>query len=103
MKEWKNDPLSMVTISIYFELYLPGVRSLKEKRHILRSIKDTLRNKFNISIREVSLQDKWQRSGIGISLVHYDITEGRKIVSAIDDMIWTRWNVSVVKKEVREW
>lgn len=48
------------------ELYLPGIKSLKEKRSILTRIKTTVRNSFNVSISEVDYQDKWQRTLLGI-------------------------------------
>ena len=42
--------------------------SLKDKRLVIKSMKDRLR-KFNVSIAELEYQDKWQRSEIGIAMV----------------------------------
>jgi uncharacterized protein YlxP (DUF503 family) len=47
-------------------LHLPAVGSLKEKRMVLRSLKDRLRRHYNVSVAEVEHQDLWQRSTIGI-------------------------------------
>lgn len=47
-------------------LHLPGVGSLKEKRQVLRSLKDRLRQQYNVSVAEVEHQDLWQRATIGI-------------------------------------
>lgn len=49
-------------------IYLPHCHSLKEKRSVLRSLKDRLRAR-NISIAEVDSQDLWQRAVIGIAAV----------------------------------
>jgi uncharacterized protein YlxP (DUF503 family) len=51
------------------ELYLPDGHSLKAKRQILLSLKDRLRDKFNVSVAEVGDQDLWQRAVLGIACV----------------------------------
>ena len=43
--------------------------SLKEKRHIIKSIIERLKNKFNASVAEVDLNDKWKNAVIGIACV----------------------------------
>ncbi len=48
------------------EILIPASQSLKEKRQVLRSLKDRLRNNFNISLAEFDGHDKWQRSSIAI-------------------------------------
>lgn len=45
---------------------IPDSTSLKAKRQVLRSIKDRLRNEFNISLAEIDHHDKWQRSSFAI-------------------------------------
>ena len=52
-----------------FDLFLPENRSLKGKRKVLRSVKDRVRGKFNVSIAEVGSLDSWQRSSLGIACV----------------------------------
>jgi uncharacterized protein len=48
------------------ELHIAHARSLKDKRQILRSLKDRLRRKFNIAIAELDFHDVWQSSTVGI-------------------------------------
>jgi uncharacterized protein YlxP (DUF503 family) len=62
----------MIIAVLTVDLYLPGSISLKDKRAILRRLKDRLANKFNISIAEVDYQDKWQRAQLGIAQVGND-------------------------------
>jgi uncharacterized protein YlxP (DUF503 family) len=48
------------------ELHIPQAQSLKDKRQIVRSLKDKLRGHFNVAISELEYHDTWQRSVIGI-------------------------------------
>ena len=52
-----------------FDLHINGTQSLKEKRFVLRSVKDRIANRFNVSIAEVGHQDKWQRAEIAVVTV----------------------------------
>ena len=47
-------------------LHLPTAGSLKEKRMLLRSLKDRLREHYNVSVSEIGHQDLWQRCTLGI-------------------------------------
>ena len=54
------------------ELHVHGSRSLKQKRGVVKSIIQRLRNRFNISVAEVDGQDTWQRAVLGLALVGGD-------------------------------
>jgi uncharacterized protein YlxP (DUF503 family) len=56
---------------LHIELHLPYAQSLKDKRMILRRVKDRLQ-KFNVAVAEVEHQDRWQRAGLGIVTVAND-------------------------------
>ena len=51
---------------LILELHIPEAQSLKDKRHVLRSLKDKLREKFNVAVAELDHEDVWQRSVIGV-------------------------------------
>ncbi len=51
------------------ELHVPDSGSLKDKRHSLRSLKDRIRNKFNVSVAEVDNNDLWQRASLAVAAV----------------------------------
>ncbi len=55
-------PVGLLTL----ELHIPDAQSLKDKRQVLRSLKDRLRAKFNVAVAELDYQDTWQRSVVGI-------------------------------------
>jgi uncharacterized protein len=78
-------------------LFLGEAQSLKEKRMVLRRIKDLVRNKFNVSIAQVSEDDRWQRAVLGIALVGSD---RRFAESALDEVLrFIRGHVQVSNEE----
>lgn len=48
------------------EIYLPYAHSLKEKRAVLRKIRDRLRSRFNVAVAELDHRDVWQHATLGI-------------------------------------
>ena len=48
------------------ELHLPEAQSLKDKRQVLRSLKDRLRGHFNVAVAELDFQDVWNSSVVGV-------------------------------------
>ena len=57
---------------IEWELEVFGCRSLKEKRRVVKSLKDRLRNRFNVSVAETGHLDLWQRAEITACAVSSD-------------------------------
>ena len=51
---------------LVIEILIYSSTSLKEKRIVLKSVKDRLKNKFNVAVAETDFQDKWQRAQLGI-------------------------------------
>ena len=48
------------------ELRIEAAHSLKDKRQVLRSLKDRLRASFNVSVAELEAADLWQRATVGV-------------------------------------
>jgi len=48
------------------ELRIEAAKSLKDKRQVLRSLRDRLRSSFNVSVAELEPADLWQRATVGI-------------------------------------
>lgn len=57
----------MKVLVMEIKIRVPWVQSLKEKRMVVRSITQRLKNKFNVSVGEVSDQDNHKFIGIGLS------------------------------------
>jgi len=68
------------------ELFLPGARSLKDKRMVLRRVKDRL-GRFNVAVAEVEHQDLWQRAGLGIVAIATSQAHVEQQLSAVADEI----------------
>ena len=54
---------------VRIELHIPAASSLKDKRAVVRSIKERVRHRVQASVAEVDYQDLWQRAAIGVALV----------------------------------
>ncbi len=54
---------------VRIELHLPGSRSLKDKRSIVRGLKDRIRERVHAAVAEVDHQDLWQRAALGVAVV----------------------------------
>ncbi|HZT81740.1 MAG TPA: DUF503 domain-containing protein [Gemmataceae bacterium] len=59
----------MTVGSLRVRLLLREARSLKDKRQVVQSIKDRLRNEFNVSVAEVEGQDNRQVAVLGVAMV----------------------------------
>lgn len=70
-----------------WELHIDGCNSLKEKRAVLRSLKDRLRGKHNISVAETNHQNAWQRAEISVALVASDRKLAQRMMSLVDAMV----------------
>src|SRR5437763_16190987 len=69
----------MVVGVLRLTLVVPGARSLKEKRHVVRKITDRVRARYNVSIAEVAENDAWQRAVLGVSAVANDHSFGNEV------------------------
>ena len=54
------------------DFLVPGARSLKEKRSVVKGLKDRLRARFNCSVAEVAFQDVWTRFRLAVCVVSGD-------------------------------
>jgi hypothetical protein len=75
----------MLTVGLLtLQLHIEHSHSLKEKRHVLRSLKDRLRNRFNVSVAEVDGQDTWQRSVVAIATVSGDRQRVQDLLTKVE-------------------
>ena len=76
----------MVVALLSLELHVAASRSLKEKRMVLRSVKDRLR-KHNVAVAELEHQDLWQRAGIAVVTVAANEELAEKALNGVLDDI----------------
>ena len=66
------------------EIRIEGSHSLKDKRHVVKSLKDRLRNKFNVSVAEIDYQDLWQRALIAAVTVASDHSHAELVLQSVE-------------------
>lgn len=81
------------------KLYLPESQSLKEKRRILKSLIERLKNKFNISIAEVDALDIHQSAVIGAVSVANEVKFVNQILSQCVEFIESNPSVVLIDYE----
>lgn len=54
---------------LQIDLLIPGARSLKDKRRVVKSLKERMRNRFNCSVAETDFQDIWGRARLTAAVV----------------------------------
>ena len=79
-------------------LFIPQSSSLKDRRQVLNSLRDKLRNRFNISFAQEE-SDKWQRANISIVAVNPSKAHLEKVFSAIEKMLNTLSAVQVLDSQ----
>ena len=73
----------MLVSGCSWNLSLPECRSLKDKRRVVKSLKDRIRARFNVSVAETAYQDAWTRAQLSVVLV---TTEGASADSVLDKL-----------------
>jgi hypothetical protein len=65
-------------------LHIEHAQSLKDKRQVLRALKDRLRKRFNVSVAELDFQDSWQSSLIGVVTVSASEPFARQVLESVE-------------------
>jgi uncharacterized protein YlxP (DUF503 family) len=90
-----------VTVGTYrFELHFPESNSLKSKRHVLRSLKDKLRARFNLSVAEVGGQDLWQRASLGVAVVSTDAGHVREVLARVLETVMAEPRIVILDRQL---
>ena len=84
------------------QLYLPESRSLKDKRQVLKSLKDRLHNRFNASVAEVGFNELWQRSTVAFAVVSNGMDHADEVISKAIRFIEDDGRVQVLDASVEE-
>lgn len=72
------------------------MRSLKEKRSVVRPIVDGAHRRFAVSSAEVGHQDSWQMATIGMATVSGSAAHARDVLAAAERFVWSFPDVEVV-------
>ncbi len=90
----------MIIGACTLKLILYESNSLKDKRHIIRSIIDRLKSKFNISIAEIELNDSWKTALVGFACVTNNSNHANKIISNVIKYVDEDSRVEIVDQNI---
>lgn len=77
----------MVVAVMSWELSLPGCASLKDKRMVVKSLKDRLHHRFKVSVAETRHHEMWGLSEVTVSLVTTDRRHADAVLAQIDRFV----------------
>lgn len=93
----------MIVEAATIKLYAPLVHSLKEKRMVVKSLINRVKNKFNVSISEVDAQDIHQTIVLGLACVTDTVSHADSMIDSILKFIEDNVNAEIieVQREIR--
>jgi uncharacterized protein YlxP (DUF503 family) len=92
----------MVIGVITWELEIFGAQSLKEKRSVVKSLKDRLHDRFNISVAETAHQDVWQRAELTACLVAGEQKLADSVLQNADQLVAAEARARIIQTH-RHW
>ncbi len=84
-----------------WELYLPGCHSLKDKRRVVKSLKDRLHARFHVAAAEVDHLEQWQRAAIAAAVVSTERRHCDEVLTACDRLVQSEAQALVTTSETR--
>jgi len=90
----------MIIGTCQVELFIADNRSLKGKRKVLKSIKDRVRSRFNVSIAEIGHQEEWQRATLGIACISNDVRLVDSILNKVVNLIETSSDATLMDYQI---
>lgn len=90
----------MVVGILTMDLLIPESNSLKDKRQVVKSLLDGIRNKYNVSAAEIDALDIWRKTVIAVACVSNDKSFANSILSKVLDSVNANPRVSVESCQV---
>ena len=81
---------------IVWELEVIGCQSLKDKRSVIKSLKDRLHEKFNLSVAETAHQDKWQRAELTACVVASEKKHAESVLASADQLVVSEYRARII-------
>ena len=93
----------MILGLLQLDIIIPESHNLKDKRSTIKSLKETIRKRFNVSIAETGKLDKWSRTEISITKVSNEAKFIRQEFQKIQSDIESRYPVEIIDKQEEVW
>ena len=79
--------MPMVVGVLQMRLLLRDAASLKDKRRIVKSLRERIRNEFNVSASEVDELDKWQTTVLGVAVATNQRAFADQVMAKVVDYV----------------
>jgi uncharacterized protein YlxP (DUF503 family) len=73
--------------ALRLEIRIPGTRSLKDKRRVLKALSARLAGAFPVAVAEVGFQDQWQRATLGVAMVAPQAAQLERLIHAVPRLL----------------
>lgn len=90
----------MIVGTVRMVLLIQDAHSLKEKRRVLKGIKDRVFNKFRVSVAEVGHHDVWQTAELGFACVGNEVRHVNSVLSNVVSFVESNPRVRLVDYEL---
>jgi uncharacterized protein YlxP (DUF503 family) len=90
----------VVVGTLKIDLLVRESRSLKARRSVVRSLRDRIKSRFNVSVAEVGDQDVWQRIILGVAAVANDRRFVNEVLSKVVDLVVSDPRVEVIEQDM---
>ncbi len=84
-----------------FDLRIPGIASLKQKRHVVKTLTAAIRQRFPVSVAEVDYLDLWHRTAIAVAAVGADQHHLRRVMHEVEKLVDAWAEVDVIDRELQ--
>jgi uncharacterized protein len=90
----------MLLAALRIDVRIPGCRSLKEKRHVVKALSNGIRSTFEVAVAETGFQDKWQRALLGVAAVGNEGFHLRKVMHSVQRFVDRFAEVDLIDAEL---
>ena len=90
----------MVVGVLTITLSIPAANSLKDKRQVVKSLVDSIRQRFNVSAAETEDNDTWRRATLGVAVVSNSQRVANQVLDKVGDFVESNPLISVISLEL---
>jgi len=94
MAQQEEKPMVVGVLSL--TLYIGGMKSLKDKRSVVKSLLSKISTKLNVAAAETGLQDEWNRCELGFSCVTNESSHAESILTSVIKYIENDGRVEII-------
>lgn len=90
----------MLVAALRLDLRIPACGSLKEKRHVIKTLTNGIRATFPVAVAETGYLDAWQRAELGVAAVASEGYHLKKVMHGVERFV-ERWaEVDIIDSEM---